>query len=148
MRNARITATVCVVTLTLSGCLNTATPPSQITSSYISPVTYAQFNCEQLAVEQASLARRENQLAIAQEGRRKSSRVQALWYGFGNGDGVEASELANVRGQQEAARSAMATKRCGTPQAEVQPAAAQPATVQPATTPEARERNRVRCVTC
>ena len=42
----------------------------------------------------------------------KSSRVQRGLLGFGLGDGIEASELANVRGEKEAVRKAMETKAC------------------------------------
>jgi len=38
--------------------------------------------------------------------------MQAFWWGFGTGDGIEASELANVRGEKEAARKAMSKKGC------------------------------------
>jgi hypothetical protein len=65
-----------------------------------------------LAVELDSLARRENQLAIAQEQRIKTSQTQAFWLGFGQGDGIEASELANIRGEKEGVRTAIAAKRC------------------------------------
>ncbi len=95
-----------------TACMNLATQPSQITGSYTSELKYENYDCQQLAVEVNSLARRENQLAIAQEQRRKSSKVQALWIGYGNGDGIEASELANVRGEKEAARRAMDMKQC------------------------------------
>jgi len=60
----------------------------------------------------ASLARRENQLVAAQNQRIKTSETQAFWYGYGQGDGIEASELANVRGEREAVRNAMDTKVC------------------------------------
>ncbi|MBU4357470.1 MAG: hypothetical protein KJ822_19310, partial [Proteobacteria bacterium] len=70
------------------------------------------FECSRLAVELDSLARRENQLVIAQEQRIKTSQMQAFWWGFGQGDGIEASELANVRGEKEAVRSAMEAKGC------------------------------------
>ena len=98
--------------LTLSGCMNMPTPPSQITGSYTSGLNYKDFSCEELAAEQASLARRENQLVTAQEQRVKTSEVQAFWWGYGQGDGVEASELANVRGEKEAVRKALDSKGC------------------------------------
>lgn len=101
--------------LALSGCMNMPTPPSQITSAYTSNLKYDQFTCEQLSAELNSLARRENQLTIAQEQRIKTSKVQAFWYGYGQGDGVEAAELANVRGEHEAVRKAIETKGCGKP---------------------------------
>ena len=88
------------------------TPASQITGSYTSGLNYEQFNCTKLSAEEDSLARRENQLAIAQEQRIKTSQTQAFWWGFGQGDGIEASELANIRGEKEAVRKALANKEC------------------------------------
>ena len=98
----------------ISGCFNMPTPPAQITGSYTSGLKYDEYQCSKLAIEIDSLARRENQLVIAQEQRIKSSSVQAFWLGYGHGDGMEAAELSNVRGEKEAVRKAMATKRCET----------------------------------
>lgn len=94
------------------GCANMPTPSSQVTGSYTSGLRYEDFDCRKLSVELDSLARRENQLVIAQEQRIKTSQAQAFWLGFGQGDGIEASELANVRGEKEAIRKAMETKGC------------------------------------
>jgi len=106
-------AVVMVVPLALfTGCLNMPTKPSQITGSYTSGLKYEDFDCSRLSAEFDSLARRENQLVIAQEQRYKTSQTQAFWWGFGQGDGIEASELANVRGEKEAVRKAMETKKC------------------------------------
>ena len=98
----------------LAGCMNMPTPSSQITGSYTSGLRYESFDCSRLAVELNSLARRENQLVVAQEQRYKTSETQAFWWGFGQGDGIEASELANVRGEKEAVRNAIEVKGCGT----------------------------------
>jgi hypothetical protein len=103
---------VAVLITAVSGCMNMPTQTSQITGSYTSGLKYEQFTCDQLAVEIDSLARRENQLVIAQEQRIKTSQTQAFWYGVGQGDGVEASELANVRGEKEAVRKAIDSKHC------------------------------------
>lgn len=103
---------VAIATVSLGGCFNLATPPSQITGAYVSPVKYGNYSCQQLVAENDSLARRENALVIAQEGRRKSSKVQAFWLGFGQGDGIEAAELANVKGDREAVISAMRARQC------------------------------------
>ena len=97
--------------LLLTSC-NMPTPAAQITGSYTSGIKYENYECDRLAVEINALARREDQLTIAQEGRRKSSLVQALLLGFGTGDGVEASELASVKGEKEAVRKAMDVKGC------------------------------------
>jgi len=95
-----------------AGCFNLPTNPSEITGSYTSELKYMNYTCEQLAVELNSLARRENTLVAAQEQRRKSGKVQAFWLGYGNGDRVEAAELATVRGEKEAVRKAMERLGC------------------------------------
>jgi len=96
----------------LAGCLNMPTPESQITGAYVSTLNYEQFECARLFAEQDSLSRRESELAAAQKQRVKTSQMQAFWWGFGQGDGVEATELARVRGEQEAVRKAIETKNC------------------------------------
>jgi len=73
---------------------------------------YESFDCSRLAVELRSLTRRENRLVIAQEQRIHTSKVQAFWWGFGQGDGIVAAELADVRGEKEAIRSMMEVKGC------------------------------------
>ena len=100
------------VSIFLVCCMNMPTPPSQITGSYTSGLKYKSVDCARLAVEMDSLTRRENQLVIVQELRIKTSRTQAFWRGYGQGDGIEASELANVRGEKEAVRKAMNVKNC------------------------------------
>lgn len=103
-------ATSCLIAI--SGCMNMPTPPSQISGSYTSGLRYENFNCSKLSAEIDSLARRENQLVVAQEQRIKTSKVQAFWWGYGQGDGIEASELANVRGEKEVVRHAFESKDC------------------------------------
>ena len=103
---------VIAVTVATTGCMNMPTPPSQITGSYTSSLQYENYTCPQLGAEIDSLARRENQLTVAQEQRIKSSKVQAFWWGVGQGDGIEAAELANVRGEKESIRKAIAAKMC------------------------------------
>ena len=111
-KNLRSAVVIVVPLALLAGCLNMPTQSSQITGSYTSSLKYEDFDCGRLSAEVDSLARRENQLVIAQEQRYKTSQAQAFWYGYGQGDGVEASELANVRGEKEAVRKAMQAKGC------------------------------------
>lgn len=113
MRAVMKTISVIVTAFSLAACMNMPTPPSQITSAYTSDLKYEQFSCDRLTKEVNSLARRENQLVAAQNQRIKSSEVQAFWWGYGQGDGIEASELATVRGETEAVRKAMDIKNCG-----------------------------------
>jgi len=97
----------------IAGCAtNMPTPPAQITGAYVSPMKYDGADCGALANEVSSLARRENALVAAQGQRIKTSETQAFWYGYGTGDGVEAAELANVRGEREAVMNAMGKKGC------------------------------------
>jgi hypothetical protein len=56
-------------------------------------------------------SQRESDLVVAQDQRLKSSQVQAFWWGFGNGDGIEAAELARVRGEKQAVIKAIELKR-------------------------------------
>jgi hypothetical protein len=100
------------VCVTVFGCTNMPTQPSQITGSYTSDLKYEQYDCGRLAKEVNALARRENALVAAQNQRIKTSETQAFWFGYGQGDGIEASELASVRGEKEAVRKAMDIKEC------------------------------------
>ena len=101
-----------IASIALTGCMNMPTPPAQITGAYVSPLKYESVDCPALANELASLSRRENALVSAQGQRIKTSETQAFWYGYGTGDGVEAAELANVRGEREAVITAMGKKAC------------------------------------
>lgn len=92
--------------------MNMPTKTSEITGAYTSSLKYETFDCRRLSSEINSLSRRENQLVIAQEQRYKTSETQAFWYGYGQGDGIVASELANVRGETEAIRRAMNINKC------------------------------------
>lgn len=100
------------VIVTLSGCMNLPTLPAQITGTYVNSLKYENVTCDRLIAELDSLNRRETQLVVAQEQRYKSSQVQAFWLGYGQGDGIEASELANVRGEKEAVTKIIDTKKC------------------------------------
>ena len=113
MKKKSMMAILAVFSLTpLAGCMNMPTPTSQITGAYVSGLKYESFDCSRLSAELGSLSRRENQLVTAQQQRIKTSETQAFWWGYGQGDGIEASELANVRGEREAVRSAMDAKAC------------------------------------
>jgi hypothetical protein len=97
----------------LAGCAtNMPTPEGQITGAYVSPLKYEPYDCTTLANELSSLSRRENALVAAQNQRMKTSETQAFWYGYGTGDGVEAAELATVRGEREAVMTASGKKAC------------------------------------
>ena len=102
--------------LALSGCMNMPTDTAQITGSYVSPLRYSNSTCKDLLDEQAAMAQRENRLVSAQNQRIKSSQMQAFWWGFGQGDGIEAAEIASIRGEREAISAAISKKSCGVEQ--------------------------------
>jgi outer membrane murein-binding lipoprotein Lpp len=103
---------IVLCTTALAGCLNMPTPVNQITPTYVSTLNYEAFDCNKLTVEMDALSRREGVLVAAQTQRIKTSEAQAFWNGYGQGDGVEATELARVRGEREAVMKAIATKSC------------------------------------
>ncbi len=105
-------AIVSALAIGINGCANKPTKPDQITGAYISTIKYEPYSCSRLTAELNSLSRRENQLVQAQKSRVGTSSVQEFWLGYGTGDGVEASELANVRGEREAVRKTMGIKGC------------------------------------
>jgi hypothetical protein len=109
--NLHGTAVLIPVLSLLAGC-NMPTPPAEIRSAYVSDLRYESFNCAQLATERDALSKREGELVAVQKQRIDSSKTQAFWWGYGQGDGLEASELANVRGEEAAIGKAMAKKGC------------------------------------
>ena len=108
----KILMAACFASALLSGCYPTATSQGEITGSYFSPKTFKDFTCDEMVIEQESLSRREAQLTVAQEARHKNDRFKAWWGIPTRGDGIEASELANVRGQMEAVKVAISQKKC------------------------------------
>lgn len=109
----KITALVTVLSLASCAYPNMPTPPSQITPIHVSSVKYEHLDCQRLLAEFDSVSRREAQVTKAQEQRMKSSEQQAMWWGYGQGDGIEASELATLRGEKEALRRTLDIKNCG-----------------------------------
>ena len=108
-----IVGTMCVLVAGLfQGCLNMPTKSAEIGPAHVSSVTYSKLNCEELAAELNSLSRRESALVVAQDQRYKTSKTQAFWYGMGQGDSIEAAELAIVRGQVEAVRKELEKQGC------------------------------------
>jgi len=96
----------------LVGCANKPTNPTQITGTYVSPLKYERYSCSRLATELGVFKRHEKHLALAQQQRIKSSQVQEFWLGYGTGDSIEASELADVRGEIRALQDVMSRKHC------------------------------------
>lgn len=100
------------LSLVLGGCFNLGTKPSEITPAYVPESQYQNQNCQQLDADRQDMYRRKSMLETAQTQRRHSNKVQAFWVGFGNGDGVGAGELAQVKGEILAVEKQRALKGC------------------------------------
>lgn len=108
-----------ILTLTaLAGCASGA---DDIAPSYVSPVMYENFTCQQLAFEAQSISSRAAQAAGVQNKQRTTDAVVTtvglvvFWPSlfFIKGDGAKAAELANLKGQMEAVEQASIRKNCG-----------------------------------
>lgn len=98
-----------------------ASGADDIAPSYVSPVMYENFTCQQLAYEAQSISTRAAQAAGVQNRARTTDAVVTtvglvvFWPSlfFLNGDGPKAAELANLKGQMEAVEQASIRKNCG-----------------------------------
>jgi hypothetical protein len=102
----------------LAGC---ASKSSEITPSYVSPIMYQSFSCQQLAQEAQGVSARAAQVAGAQDSKRTNDQVATgvaivvFWpaaFPVG-GDGPMAAELAQLKGQMVAIEQASIQKKCG-----------------------------------
>jgi outer membrane murein-binding lipoprotein Lpp len=104
--------------LILAGC---ASKSEDITASYVSPVAYQNFTCDQLQQEAEGISARAAEAAGQQDKARKNDQVKTavgvvlFWpvLLFNEGDGRNAAELANLKGQMNAIQSASTKKKCG-----------------------------------
>jgi hypothetical protein len=83
------------------------TNPNKIQPAYVSEDKYTKLSCSKLAEQLEEVSQRETRLVAAQKQRISTSSMQAFWWGFGQGDGLEAIDLAQVRGEREAISKAM-----------------------------------------
>lgn len=100
-----------------AGC---ATMPSNIAPSYVSPLSYERYSCDQLAMESQRLNARVNLVTGQQQGK-VASDAAAMTAGFLLfpplilliGDGPQAQELGQLKGQADALSEAQ--KGCAAP---------------------------------
>jgi thiamine biosynthesis protein ThiC len=102
----------------LGGC---ASSSSDITPTYVSPVTYQSFTCQQLGLEAQSISARAAALSGAQDSQRTKDAVATtatviiFWPAafLVGGDKQTAAELAQMKGQMVAVEQASIAKNCG-----------------------------------
>jgi len=111
-------AAISALTITLSACASSA---DDITPSYISPIMYENYTCQQLAAEAQTVSYRAAQAAGVQNKKRTTDAVVTtvglvvFWPSlfFIQGNGPQAAELASLKGQMEAIEQASIRKNCG-----------------------------------
>ena len=108
-----------IAVLLLSAC-SSAKQSGQINKAYVSSAKYNSFTCEQLIQESELIRAREPALAAKVDQHYKSQKnteavawllfwPAAFWLDDGSKD---ANQLAQVRGELDAIRSAMMSKKC------------------------------------
>ena len=118
MRNFRILLAAVLSVVALGACAKKA---DKITASYVSPLIYENYNCNQLAAEGSRLGAKAAQLAGVQDKQAKNDAV-AMGVGlvlfwpslfFIKGGKQTEAELAQLRGQMNALEQASIAKQCG-----------------------------------
>ncbi|KRT54308.1 hypothetical protein Ga0074115_10469 [endosymbiont of Ridgeia piscesae] len=102
----------------MAGC---ASQPEEVSAAYVSPVKYMNYDCEQITFEMDHVSKRTLNLYRKLKDKADSDAVQmgvglvlfwpALLFLEG-GDGPEAVEYANLKGEFEALRSTAREKHC------------------------------------
>ena len=106
------------VALSMAGC---ASKSEDISASYVSPVMYQNYTCDQLSVEAQSVSQRAAVASGQQDKARKNDTVKTtvgvvlFWpvLLFNEGDGAKANEVASLKGQMQAIQQASVQKNCG-----------------------------------
>lgn len=107
------------VALLLSAC---ASSPDKIEAAYVSPLKYKDYDCDQIAMEMDHVERRTNELYARLKKESSADKWQMgiglvlFWpalLGLEGGDGPEATEYAQLKGEYEALRENSVQKKCG-----------------------------------
>lgn len=109
---------VALLALALGACASKST---DITPTYVSPITYQNHSCAQLAQEAQGVSARAAQVAGAQDQKRSNDQIATgvaivvFWPAafLVGGDGPMAAELAQLKGQMVAIEQASIMKKCG-----------------------------------
>jgi len=110
-----------VITLLLTFMAGCATPTKDIATQYVSPLTYDNYDCQQVGAELTRLTRK-----ISETGARADERASSdsgtmtvglilFWPSlfFLDNDGPEVQEYGRLKGEYEALEQASIQKKCG-----------------------------------
>jgi hypothetical protein len=112
------TFSIVAASIVTAGC---ASSSSDVKASYVSPLQYQQFNCQQIGAEGERVSRRAAEASGAQDAKASNDAVATgvalvlFWPAvfLVKGDGQNAAELARLRGEFEALERASIDKNCG-----------------------------------
>src|SRR6056297_1147444 len=108
-----------IVSGVLMGC---ASNPDKIDAAYVSPLKYDQYDCSQIAMEMDYVSQRTTTLYQRLKKERNADNWQMgvglvlFWptlFALEGGDGPEAAEYAQLKGEYEALRINSVQKKCG-----------------------------------
>ena len=118
MKLFRASMSLSILAVAISAC---ATKSSEIAPTYVSPVQYQNYDCQQLGVEAQSVSQQAaiasgQQDKIRQDDTIKTTVGAVIFWPvllFNSGDGNQASQVASLKGQMQAIQSASVQKKCG-----------------------------------
>jgi hypothetical protein len=104
--------------LVLIGCAHHS---DDIAASYVSPILYENYTCQQIGEEGAGLSARATQVAGVQDSKATKDAVATgvgvvlFWPALSmiNGDSTTGAELAQLKGEMEAVEQTSIRKKCG-----------------------------------
>lgn len=114
----RMISTALISTLLLAGC---ASKSSDVTASYVTPLQYQHFTCEQIGSEATRVSSRVAELSGVQDNKATNDAIVTgvaivvFWPAafLVNGDGQTAAELGRLKGEFQALEQASVQKSCG-----------------------------------
>lgn len=107
-----------IATLAVAACAKDA---NQVGATYVSPVTYDSYTCQQLAAEASRVSSRAAEATGVQDQKATNDKV-AMGVGliifwpallFTKGNDENTAELARLKGQMDAIEQASIAKKCG-----------------------------------
>jgi hypothetical protein len=113
------TAILLVGLVVVAGC---ASNPDKIDAAYVSPLKYKDYDCDQIAMEMDHVENRTNTLYQNLQKERKADNWQMgiglvlFWptlFALEGGDGPQAAEYSQLKGEYEALRQTSVQKKCG-----------------------------------
>jgi len=110
---------ILVIAAMLSAC---ASNPDKIDAAYVSPLKYKDYDCDQIAMEMDYVGQRTTKLYQRLKAERTADNWQmgvgllVFWpslFFLEGGDGPEAGEYSQLKGEYEALRNTAVQKKCG-----------------------------------